>query len=141
MTDIKISEYDDIINHPHHISDHHPQMSMENRAAQFSPFAALTGYGDVVKETARLTDREMELTEDEKADLDYKLSLACGMPGSRPTITLSYFVPDQRKKGGSYRTISGRIKKIDTVRQQIVMDGGEKIDIGQVIDIEIPDYV
>lgn len=129
--------YEDIIDHPHHVSDHRPRMPMANRAAQFAPFAALTGYGDVVKETARLTDREMKLTEDEKADLDYKLSLACGIPGNKPTVALSYFVPDQKKAGGSYRTIFGRIKKIDTDRQQIVMENGERIDTERVVAIEI----
>ena len=70
------NSYDDIINHPHHVSTRHPRMSMIDRAAQFSPFAALTGYGDVIKETARLTDRKLELSESEKAELDYKLRMA-----------------------------------------------------------------
>lgn len=75
------NSYDDIINHPHHVSTRHPRMSMIDRAAQFSPFAALTGYGDVIKETARLTDRKPELSESEKAELDYKLQMACDYPG------------------------------------------------------------
>ena len=86
---------------------------MIDRAAQFSPFAALTGYGEVIKETARLTDRKPELSESEKAELDYKLQMACDYPGEKPALTITYFVPDQRKAGGSYHTISGQIKKID----------------------------
>ena len=86
---------------------------MIDRAAQFSPFAALTGYGDVIKETARLTDRKPELSESEKAELDYRLRMAYDYPGEKPALTITYFVPDQRKAGGSYHTISGQIKRID----------------------------
>ena len=90
------NSYDDIINHPHHVSTQHPRMSMIDWAAQFSPFAALTGYGEVIKETARLTDRKPELSESEKAELDYKLRMACDYPGENPALTITYFVPDHR---------------------------------------------
>ena len=82
------NSYDDIINHPHHVSTRHPRMPMIDRAAQFSPFAALTGYGEVIKETARLTDRKPELSESEKAELDYKLQMACDYPGESQRLQL-----------------------------------------------------
>ena len=95
---------------------------MIDRAAQFSPFAALTGYGDVIKETARLTDRKPELSESEKAELDYRLRMA--------------FVPDQRKAGGSYHTISGQIKKIDDYQKQVILMDKTRIDIDCILDID-----
>ncbi len=102
---------------------------MIDRAAQFSPFAALTGYGEVIKETARLTDRKPELSESEKAELDYKLQMACDYPGEKPALTITYFVPDQRKAGGSYHTISGQIKKIDDYQKQVILMDKTRIDL------------
>lgn len=109
---------------------------MIDRAAQFSPFAALTGYGDVIKETARLTDRKPELSESEKAELGYKLQMACDYPDEKPTVTITYFVPDQRKAGGSYRTISGQIKKIDDYEKQVVLMDKTRIDIDCILGID-----
>ena len=96
-------QYDDIIDLPHHVSSRHPQMSMTDRAAQFSPFAALTGYGDAVREKARLTEQKPDLSEEERAELDYKLQMACGpdSEGERPEVRITYFVPDRKKAGGS----------------------------------------
>lgn len=130
-------DYDDIIDLPHHVSSRHPQMPMTDRAAQFSPFAALTGYGDAVREKARLTDRKPELSEEEKADLDYKLKLALGLPGERPQVVVTYFVPDQKKAGGSYREISGQIRKVDTFAQKIRMEDGTEIGLDCVVGIDL----
>lgn len=91
------NSYDDIINHPHHVSTRHPRMPMIDRAAQFSPFAALTGYGEVIKETARLTDRKPELSESEKAELDYKLQMAWDYPGEKPALTITYICSGSEK--------------------------------------------
>lgn len=129
------NNYDDIINLPAHISSRHPHMSMIERAAQFSPFAALTGYGDVIKETQRLTDRKPELSAEEKDVLDAKLRMACELPGERPKIVITYFVPDEKKSGGAYHTASGRIKKIDAYEHKIILDNGTKIDVERVVGI------
>ena len=130
------NNYDDIINLPPHISSRHPHMSMIERAAQFSPFAAFTGYGDVIRETQRLTDRKPELSAEEKDALDDKLRMARALPGENPEIVITYFVPDEKKSGGAYLTASGRIKKIDSYEHRIILDNGTKIDIGDVVGIE-----
>ena len=107
--------YDYIINMPHHVSETHPQMSMHDRAAQFSPFAALTGHSDAVKETARLTDEKIELTEEKISDLKQKLNFLNEHSAEQPEITVEYFVPDERKSGGHillYREISGKLTNI-----------------------------
>ena len=130
-----IKKYDDIIRLPHHVSSVHPHMPVSDRAAQFAPFAALTGYGDVIKETARLTDRKPELSESEKAELDYRLRMAYDYPGENPALTITYFVPDQRKAGGSYHTISGQIKKIDDYQKQVILMDKTRIDVDCILDI------
>ena len=109
---------------------------MIDRAAQFSPFATLTGYGDVIRETARLTDRKPELSESEKAELDYKLQMACHFPGERPVVTITYFVPDQKKTGGTYHSITEKIQKIDDYEKQVVLDDKTRIDIDCILDID-----
>ena len=129
------SRYDDIIALPRHVSTRRPHMPMADRAAQFSPFAALTGYGAVIKETARLTDRMPELTEGEKALLDAKLRLACAGPGGRPEIQITYFVPDEKKEGGACRTVTGRIKKYDSYGKEIVLRDGTQIDIDRILEV------
>ena len=98
--------YDDIIDLPHHVSKSHPQMSMYNRAAQFAPFAALTGHDAAITEAARLTDAELELSESDAEVLNRKLAYLQSLD-EKPTISVTYFVPDDRKKGGSYHTTSG----------------------------------
>lgn len=129
--------YDDIITLPHHVSTRHPHMPMADRAAQFSPFAALTGYGAVIKETARLTDQMPELTESEKALLDSKLRLACDAAGGGAEVILTYFVPDERKTGGAYRTVMGQIKKYDPYNGQIVMGDGSRVPIHRLFALDI----
>ena len=123
--------YDDIIDLPHPTSERHPRMSMANRAAMFSPFAALTGYDAAVKETARLTDAKVDLTEDEKAILDAKLQLLT--PGESFAIT--YFQPDAKKQGGAYLAASGEIKRIDGAAREIVLADGRRIPIDDILEV------
>lgn len=132
-----MSSYDDIINMPHHVSTTHPQMSMHDRAAQFSPFAALTGHGDAVKETARLTDEKLELTEDEISALNQKLNFLTEHAEDRPEITVEYFVPDERKSGGAYITVTGNFRRIDEYSQSIIMTSGEEISIRDIYVINL----
>ena len=123
--------YDDIIDLPHPTSERHPRMPMANRAAQFSPFAALSGYDDAVKETARLTDSKAELTEEEKAILDAKLQRLA--PGENAAIT--YFQPDAKKQGGACLTASGEIKRIDGAAREIVLTDGRRIPIDDILEV------
>ena len=129
-------KYDDIINLPHHTSPTRPRMAMIDRAAQFSPFAALTGYDAAVKETARLTDRRIELDEYEKADLDERLQLIQEHLGEQPEIKITFFKPDERKAGGAYLSITGVIKKIDSFERYVVMMDGKKIPIDEIFQID-----
>ena len=135
---MKYSEkYDDIINLPHQVSKKHKQMSMEERAAQFAPFAALVGYEDAVQETARLTDKRIELDEEAKNILDMKLQMLNEQMKVQiyPQVTIMYFVPDSKKDGGKYIKILGTIKKIDEFRQILVLDDKTEIPIKDVISI------
>ena len=126
--------YDDIIGLPHPTSERHPRMSMANRAAQFSPFAALTGYEDAVKETARLTDARAELTEEEKSALDAKLRLLAGPANGE--VSLTCFQPDGRKAGGAYFTVIGAVKKIDGFAREIVLADGRRIPVDDIVDVQ-----
>ena len=125
--------YDDIIDLPHPTSARHPRMSMAGRAAQFSPFAALVGHGAAIRETARLTDRKIELTEDEKAILDEKLCLLLDTGGE---AVFMYFQPDEKKTGGSYVTAAGSIKKLDLPGRRIILNGGAVIPVEDILEIE-----
>ena len=126
-------KYDDILHLPHHTSKTHRRMSRLDRAAQFSPFAALTGYDDVVKETARLTDAQVELTEDEKAVLDERLRLVME---SDSEAAVTWFQPDTKKRGGAYVTTTGRVKKVDPLQHCLVMEDGAQIPIDSVTAID-----
>lgn len=127
--------YDDIIDLLHPTSERHPRMPMANRAAQFSPFAALTGYEDTVKETARLTDRKAELTEEEKSVLDARLRLLEGRAGGGEGVSLTYFQPDSRKQGGTYRTVTGAVKKWDGYTREVVLTDGRRIPVEDILEI------
>ena len=131
-----MGRYDDIIDLPHHVSATRPQMPMIDRAAQFMPFRALTGYEDAVRETARLTDERVELTEDEKALLDAKLQRLADRLDSHPQVTLTWFRPDKRKTGGAYVTTTGQIRKIDDFEGALILLGGERIVIENILDIQ-----
>ena len=127
--------YDDILDLPHPTSKKHPRMSMYARAAQFAPFAALTGYGDAIKETARITDQQLELDENEKALLNEKLQLLRQHLPGKPKITITYFVPDTKKAGGSYQTITGFVKKLQEYERRLIMTDGTIIPIDAIIEL------
>ena len=128
--------YDDIINLPRPVSQKHSPMSNYDRAAQFSPFAALTGYDAVIDETGRLTDAQIELDEGGKALLDEKLQqLRTHLP-EQPRVKLRIFRPDTRKQGGTYEEVSGRVKKIDPVTRCMVLTDGTVIPIDRIYGIE-----
>lgn len=130
---IEVGDYDDIIGLPRPVS-WHPRMPMGDRAAQFSPFQALSGHGDAIKETARLTDRKIELTEDEKTMLDEKLRLLLETGGE---ALFTWFLPDEKKDGGAYITTMGTVKKIDTIEGHAVFADGTKIPIEDILEIEL----
>ena len=131
-----MGRYDDIIDLPHHVSTTHHRMSMLERAAQFQPFRALTGYEDAVRETARLTDDQVELTEDEKALLDGKLQRLADNLASHPLVTVTYFQPDKKKAGGAYVTATGQLKKIDDYEGVLILLGGERVIIEDILNIQ-----
>lgn len=132
-----MGKYDDIIGLPHHVSSKRPHMPMLDRAAQFQPFRALTGYEDAVHETARYTDEKVELTEDEKALLDVKLQRLADNLTDRPQVTLTWFQPDKRKTGGAYVTATGQLKKIDDLEGALILASGERIVIEDILDIQV----
>lgn len=127
--------YDDIIHLPHHVSAARPRMPVADRAAQFSPFAALTGHGATINETARLTEQQKELSEDSKAALREKLNLLADKIADHPEIAVTYFQPDAKKAGGSYITAAGTFKKIDDYKHLIVLMDGTKIPIYDILEI------
>lgn len=127
------NDYSDIIHLPHYQSSMHPQMSLQNRAAQFAPFAALTGHKEALSETERLTEHELVLDEEEKTVLDRKLQQI--VPGSR--IHVMYFVPDERKAGGSYQELTGTVKRIDPYQLAIIFTDKQKVEISRITDLEI----
>ncbi len=128
-----MSNYDDILRLPHPTSKTHRRMSRQDRAAQFSPFAALTGYEAVVKETARLTEERPMLTEDEVAELDTRLRLAMELDAE---VTVRWFQPDAKKSGGSYVTTTSRVKKVDELQRILTMEDGTQIPIQEVTAVE-----
>lgn len=133
--------YNDIINLPHHVSETRPRMSRADRAAQFSPFAALTGHDAAVRETARLTDRRIETAEDKRQELDLKLQLLTQLLPSRPEVTVTYFVPDPRKDGGAYVSVSGALRRVDTRRRILLLGDGKEIPVDDVLELESPVFV
>jgi hypothetical protein len=133
-----INQYDDIINLPHHVSTKHPQMPLIDRAAQFAPFAALTGYDAAVKETARLTDERIELDEYTMDALRDRLQMIADRLEENPEITVTYFQPDAKKEGGAYITAAGTVKKIDEYEQAVVMTHGMAIPFDEIVSIEGP---
>lgn len=128
--------YDDIINLPHHVSTKHPHMAPIDRAAQFSPFAALTGHDEAIKETARLTDERMELDENRKELLDARLQLLREHLGEKPTVTFTFFEPDERKSGGAYVTVTGSVKKIEEYENKVILEEGAAIFIDDIYAVE-----
>ena len=129
-------DYSDILNLPHPTSKNHPRMSIQERAAQFSPFAALTGHAAAIAETARLTDRKIELDEDTRAELDRRQAVLLEQISERPEVTVTWFAPDERKEGGTYVTTTGRLKKLDEIQRVLVLADGTKVQMDDVISLE-----
>ena len=121
---------------PHHVSKTRPQMPMSDRAAQFAPFAALTGYDAEIKETGRLTDERIELDVEALSALDMKYQLLMEALDEAPEVTITYFRPDERKAGGKYVSAVGAVKKIDDFERRITMQDGAKIPMDDVLSIE-----
>ena len=128
--------YDDIIHLSHPTSKNRPRMSIHDRAAQFSPFAALSGHAAAIAETARLTDRKLELDEDTKAELDRRQAILLEHISERPEITVTWFRPDEKKAGGAYVTTTGRLKKIDEIGRVLVLTDGARIPLEDVAGLE-----
>ena len=131
-----MGKYDDIISLPHPVSKTHPPMPRAERAAQFSSFAALTGYEEIVAERARLTETRAELDRDALEALDEKLRAVAAEIDARPELELRYFVPDRKKAGGRYETIRGCVKKIDGQAGLLILTDGKKVPLGDIVSIE-----
>ena len=129
--------YDDIINLPHHQSTERVHMSLHDRAAQFAPFAALTGHEEAIEETARLTDEKITLDETAIEKINEKLYELSQRLAEKQTVSITYFKPDELKQGGAYLTDIGSIKKIDDIEKVVIMDSGMKIKMEQILSIEI----
>ena len=130
-----MDNYSDIINLSRPVSKR-PRMSLEQRSAQFAPFAALTGYEGQVKETARLTNKKIEINEELKEILNKKIQLIQKKIKEQPQIEITYFIPDLKKEGGRYETICNAIQKIDMYTNEFVMLDGTRININDIIDIQ-----
>jgi len=128
-----MDKYKDIINLPHHTSKKYPRMSIEKRAAQFAPFAALTGYSEAIKEAARINDNKIEIDESLKQILNDKMKDSYN---KKTKITITYFIKDKNKNGGKYIKEYGAIKKIDSCKKQMILENNKKIPIDEIINIE-----
>ena len=129
-------KYNEIMGLPHHVSKNRPQMPMSDRAAQFAPFAALTGYDAAIKETGRLTDERIELDVEALSALDMKYQLLMEALDEAPEVTITYFQPDERKAGGKYVSAVGAVKKIDDFERRITMRDGTRIPMDDVLSID-----
>ena len=130
-------KYDEIMGLPHHVSKTRPQMPMSDRAAQFAPFAALTGYDSAIKETGRLTNERIELDEDALTALNVKYQFLMDALDEEPEIKITYFKPDERKAGGEYVSAIGVVKKVDDFERLITMQDGTRIPMDDVCDVSI----
>ena len=129
-------KYNEIMGLPHHVSKNRPQMPMSDRAAQFAPFAALTGYDAAIKETGRLTDERIELDVEALCALDMKYQILMEALDEAPEVTITYFQPDERKAGGKYVSAVGAVKKIDDFERRITMRDGTRIPMDDVLSID-----
>lgn len=127
--------YDDILHLPHPTSKRHPRMPIADRAAQFSPFAALTGHKAAIEETARVTERRIELDEDAKEQLDQTLQLLLERIDEQPEITVTWFSPDKKKAGGQYHTATGKLKRVDTQESRLILTDGTQIPLEDLLEI------
>ena len=128
--------YEDIVDLPHHVSRKHPQPTMADRAARFAPFAAITGYEEMVLEEARITDDRIELDENAKAALNEKLNMSLEFIDEQPEVSITYFEPDKRKAGGAYVTVTGTVKRIDEYEHLVIMTDGKKINIDDIYNLQ-----
>lgn len=133
-----MSGYSDILHLPHPVSPRRAHMSRLDRAAQFAPFAALTGYEDAISETARVTQAFRELEEGKQAELNEKLCLLAGDAQHHPPVTVTYFQPDSRKAGGAYVTLSGTFQKIDTFHSLLILQEGRRIPLARLYALDSP---
>lgn len=131
-----MGKYDDIMDLPHHVSKKHPQMPLSDRAAQFSPFAALRGHRAMIEETERLTEDRTELGEDKREEIALRLQILRERAGEKPEVMITFFIPDGRKAGGSYQTVLGTVKKVDEYKRQAVMEDGTVIPVKNISGIE-----
>ena len=131
-----MGNYDDIIDLSHHVSETHPPMSRADRAAQFSPFAALTGYDAAVRETARVTERRIELDEGVKAELNARLNCILEHLPEHPQVSITYFVPDEKKSGGDYRTVTGAVRKLDGFAKTLTLVDGTVVPVEEMVHVE-----
>ncbi len=129
------NKYEDIIHLPHHVSSTRVPMPMAERAAQFSPFAALTGYEEAVDETGRLTSRRIIPDEDMLVRMSESLQFIAAHLSEQPQVTLTYFVPDERKAGGSYTTLTGHVKKLDEIARTLTFTEGTTVSLDAIVDI------
>ena len=132
-----MGDYDDIIHLPHHVSKRHPQMSMLNRAAQFAPFAALTGYDDAIRERGRETDEWREPGEAESEELNRSVARLMERIAEQPRVRVTFFRPDERKRGGTYSVWNGRVKRIDEHERRLCLTDGRSIPMDFITQIEI----
>lgn len=130
-----MTNYDDIIDLPHYTPKNHQRMLMHSRAAQFAPFAALTGHDAMIKETARITDSFIERDDETNTSLNSKINQLIEHIAEHPEITVIYFLPDSLKKGGSYQSICGRVKNIDEIEKKITFLSGEEVNLSQLLEI------
>lgn len=130
-----MGKYDDIIHLPHPTSKKHPRMSLENRAAQFAPFAALTGFDGLIREQGRRTEEQILLSEEQKEEISEQLGMLQEKIRDHPAVTLEYFEPDIKKQGGAYRELKGTLKRIDVTEQQVVFDDGSRIGFEYIVNI------
>lgn len=134
-----MSNYDDIINLPHYEPKYHKRMNAIQRASQFAPFAALTGYDDEVKETARLTNEKIILSEDSMNVISDNIVHINNIIKNKPLVSVTYFIKDTKKQGGKYITINKNVKRIDEVYNILYMTDGSKINIDDILEIEVVD--
>ncbi len=131
-----MDKYKDIINLPHKQSNKRPHMPLLDRAAQFAPFAALTGYDDAVKETARLTDERIEMSEENLNVLNMKYQILVDRLDEEHEVSFTYFVPDGAKSGGAYVTKQGIVKKVDDFERLITLCDGTRIPMDDILTID-----
>ena len=134
-----MDKYDDIINLPHYEPKYHPRMSKYKRSAQFAPFAALVGYDEQVQECSRLTDKRLEIDDELKEKINYKLNKINELIKNNPVVEITYFIPDVKKDGGKYITEKGNVKRIDYINRFIKFTDNKKIILDDVIDVKIND--